>query len=218
MRMLISGGAKNGKSMYAQRVAKTLAREKNSPLYYVATMEPVDREDRERIERHVRERSGWGFVTIEEPLKLSRIFLEQNSTTPENAYHLLAEKASHQSRCNGIDNYSPRRNGIDNCSDSGVFLVDSLTALLGNNMFRPDGKMNLDVLEDVKEDLLTFSNYAEDIVMVSDFINCDGFDFDNITEKYRENLALLERFLAERYDKVVEVSAGQVIEFKGENK
>ncbi|MCI5697839.1 MAG: bifunctional adenosylcobinamide kinase/adenosylcobinamide-phosphate guanylyltransferase [Clostridiales bacterium] len=192
MKVLISGGAKNGKSMYAQRVAKNLAEEKEVPLYYVATMEPVDDEDRARIKRHVEDRAGWGFITIEEPLKLSKIFNGHGQR-----YLSLEEPA-------------------DIPDASGVFLVDSLTALLGNNMFRSDGKMYLGVLDEMKEDLDTFSNIAGDIVMVSDFINCDGFDFDEITEKYRENLAMLERFLAGKYDKVVEISAGQVISFKGE--
>ncbi|MDD7347177.1 MAG: bifunctional adenosylcobinamide kinase/adenosylcobinamide-phosphate guanylyltransferase [Clostridiales bacterium] len=192
MKVLISGGAKNGKSMYAQRVAKNLAEEKEVPLYYVATMEPVDDEDRARIKRHVEDRAGWGFITIEEPLKLSKIFNGHGQR-----YLSLEEPA-------------------DIPDASGVFLVDSLTALLGNNMFRSDGKMYLGVLDEMKEDLDTFSNIAGDIVMVSDFINCDGFDFDEITEKYRENLAILERFLAGNYDKVVEISAGQIISFKGE--
>ncbi len=192
MKVLISGGAKNGKSMYAQRVAKNLAEEKEVPLYYVATMEPVDDEDRARIKRHVEDRAGWGFITIEEPLKLSKIFNGHGQR-----YLSLEEPA-------------------DIPDASGVFLVDSLTALLGNNMFRSDGKMYLGILDEMKEDLDTFSNIAGDIVMVSDFINCDGFDFDEITEKYRENLAILERFLAGNYDKVVEISAGQIISFKGE--
>lgn len=190
MRTLISGGAKNGKSMYAQRIAKNLAEEKNLPLYYVATMEPVDNEDRARIARHREERAGWGFVTIEEPLKLSNIFREQNTDASEEPNGYIIHR--------------------------GVFLIDSLTALLGNNMFRPNGAMRLDIVDEVKEDLELFSNGAEDIVMVSDYINGDGFDFDEITEKYRENLAILERFLAEKFETVVEVSAGQVIRFKGE--
>ena len=35
------------------------------PLYYLATMIPVDQEDLCRIEKHQQERSGWGFETIE---------------------------------------------------------------------------------------------------------------------------------------------------------
>ena len=34
-------------------------------MIYWATMEPVDGEDRARIARHLDERAGWGFSTVE---------------------------------------------------------------------------------------------------------------------------------------------------------
>lgn len=35
------------------------------PHYYIATMIPVDEEDRERIRRHIADRDGMGFETVE---------------------------------------------------------------------------------------------------------------------------------------------------------
>lgn len=58
-----SGGAKNGKSTLAQTLAKRLAGE--GPLYYAATMIPHDDEDLARIARHLQEREGWGFTTLD---------------------------------------------------------------------------------------------------------------------------------------------------------
>ena len=66
MNVFISGGCKNGKSHYAQRVAKKMADGLGKPLYYIATMIPRDSEDEARIARHVEERRGWGFETIEQ--------------------------------------------------------------------------------------------------------------------------------------------------------
>lgn len=63
MTVFISGGAKNGKSGYAQDLAVALAR--GGKHYYVATMIPTDEEDRARIRRHVADREGMGFETIE---------------------------------------------------------------------------------------------------------------------------------------------------------
>lgn len=40
------------------------------PLYYIATMQPVDEEDHARIRRHCQEREGWGFTTIEQATHL----------------------------------------------------------------------------------------------------------------------------------------------------
>ena len=63
MTIFLSGGAKNGKSTWAQRFAKQLQGE--GPLYYLATMIPHDEEDEQRIRRHLQERDGWGFTTVE---------------------------------------------------------------------------------------------------------------------------------------------------------
>ena len=63
MVIFLSGGAKNGKSSLAQHLSKKLAG--TGGLYYVATMIPHDAEDEARIQRHLREREGWGFETIE---------------------------------------------------------------------------------------------------------------------------------------------------------
>jgi len=63
MTVFISGGAKNGKSSLAQELTVRLAGE--GPRCYVATMIPVDDEDRDRIRRHVAERAGLGFETVE---------------------------------------------------------------------------------------------------------------------------------------------------------
>ena len=63
MTCFISGGAKNGKSTLAQNL--TVALSKGGKRYYVATMIPTDAEDRERIRRHIADRDGLQFETIE---------------------------------------------------------------------------------------------------------------------------------------------------------
>lgn len=69
---LVVGGAKSGKSMFAQNLAKSLEKE-NSRLYYVATMNPYDLEDLKRIENHLKEREGYGFNTIEEKIDMIKV-------------------------------------------------------------------------------------------------------------------------------------------------
>ena len=63
MKILLVGGSKSGKSGLAQRLCRDLAA--GAPMYYWATMEPTDAEDRARIARHLRDRDGWGFETVE---------------------------------------------------------------------------------------------------------------------------------------------------------
>ena len=63
MTVFISGGAKCGKSAIAQSLAVKLAA--GERLCYVATMIPSGDEDAERIRRHLQDRDGMGFETIE---------------------------------------------------------------------------------------------------------------------------------------------------------
>lgn len=63
MRVFISGGAKCGKSSLAQDMTITLA--DGGKRYYVATMISSGKEDDERIRRHIADRDGMGFKTVE---------------------------------------------------------------------------------------------------------------------------------------------------------
>lgn len=63
MTFFLSGGAKNGKSTLAQNLAVHLSG--NGKRYYVATMIPTGEEDQERIRRHLADRDGLEFETLE---------------------------------------------------------------------------------------------------------------------------------------------------------
>ena len=63
MTYFISGGAKNGKSGLAQDLTVKLAR--GGKHYYVATMISSGAEDDARILRHIADREGMGFETVE---------------------------------------------------------------------------------------------------------------------------------------------------------
>ena len=64
MKAFISGGAKNGKTTLGQDLAVYLAA--GEKHYYVATMISADAEDDERIRRHIADREGLGFETVEQ--------------------------------------------------------------------------------------------------------------------------------------------------------
>lgn len=68
MRILLLGGSKSGKSMMGQHMARRLSA--GAPMYYWATLEPRDGEDRAIVRRHLEERDGWGFETIEQGRQL----------------------------------------------------------------------------------------------------------------------------------------------------
>lgn len=63
MTYFISGGAKSGKSTLAQDL--TIALSGGGKHYYVATMISTGAEDDDRIRRHIADRDGMGFETVE---------------------------------------------------------------------------------------------------------------------------------------------------------
>ena len=64
--LLISGTNGSGKSRYAESfIAKT-----TGLRYYVATMEPQTQENQRRIRKHIAQRSGLNFITLEQPTQV----------------------------------------------------------------------------------------------------------------------------------------------------
>jgi adenosylcobinamide kinase/adenosylcobinamide-phosphate guanylyltransferase len=174
MRAFISGGCKNGKSYYAQRLASSM---RGAKLYYVATMLPGDDEDAERIKRHRRERRGWGFETVEQPRDIALI--------------------------------------LQKCDCGATFLLDSLTALLANEMFPGGGQVNAGAADKISGELSSVLDALANIVVVSDYIYADGLAFDPLTEEYMRSLARLDRLAAAKCDTVVEVSFSAAAVHKG---
>lgn len=72
--MLVLGGARSGKSRYAEQ----LVLQSSFTPYYVATSPVVDEETRERIRLHQAQR-GEGWVTIEEELDLVDVLLRESA-------------------------------------------------------------------------------------------------------------------------------------------
>ena len=56
MLILITGGCKNGKSDFAQRVCMELAEKRKK--YYLATLHVRDAEDEKKVESHLKSRAG----------------------------------------------------------------------------------------------------------------------------------------------------------------
>ena len=202
MNVLISGGAKNGKSYYAQNLAKAMASGKGCPLYYIATMIPRDEEDEARIRRHRAERAGWGFQTVERGRDLPGMFDAAVPAAPN------ASEPSDPSEPNAGD-----PTGSSGPDPSGVFLLDSVTALLSNEMFREDGTFDSDTAGRTARECCAFAEMTGNTIFVSDYIYGDAEEYDPFTEDYRRALAAVDKKLAQVCDRVIEVSAGCIEEW-----
>jgi adenosylcobinamide kinase / adenosylcobinamide-phosphate guanylyltransferase len=75
--ILITGGARSGKSALAERMTLALGR----PAVYIATAEAWDDEMADRIARH-RARRGAEWETVAEPLDLARVLTDTDGGPP----------------------------------------------------------------------------------------------------------------------------------------
>ena len=178
MTYFLSGGAKNGKSTLAQDLAVSLT--KGGRHYYVATMIPTGAEDDERIRRHIADRDGMGFETVE---------------------------------C-----FKNIMDCLKTADRDGVFLVDSVTALIQNALFpvEKNYEMDLEGADRCADELVAFAKTVRHVVFVSDYIYSDAERYSESTEAYRKCLADIDRRLAAVCDNVIEVSAGRPIIHKGD--
>ena len=177
MKVFITGGVKNGKSTRAKQIAVKLSGA--GKRYYVATMIPTDEEDLDRIRRHIRDREGLSFETIEQGRDI--------------------------------------QNCLGQVDHNATLLVDSVTALLMNEMFQPENGYAPDfqAAQRCISGLRQLAESAAHTVFVSDYIYGDGLNFDCVTLAYMEALARIDRELARICDVVIELAAGRVVYHKG---
>ena len=101
---------------------------------------------------------------------------------------------------------------------NGVFLVDSVTALIQTSLFpiEKNYEMDLEAASHCADELVEFASTVRHAVFVSDYIYSDAERYSESTEMYRKCLADIDRRLAKVCDTVIEVSAGQFIIHKGD--
>ena len=111
MTVFISGGAKCGKSSFAQDLSVALAG--NGKRYYVATMIPTGEEDFNRIRRHISDRDGMGFETVE-------CFKDiMDVANPHGTFLVDSVTSLVQNSLFPVDkNYEMDLNGANRCADS----------------------------------------------------------------------------------------------------
>ena len=107
---------------------------------------------------------------------------------------------------------------LQTADKDGVFLVDSITALVQNALFPVEKNWEMDPAGAGRcgDELVEFAQTVRHSIFVSDHICSDGQRYSESTEMYRRCLANIDRRLAKVCDVVVEVSAGQPIVYKGE--
>src|SRR5947209_12783665 len=106
---LVLGGARSGKSRYAQQLA-----EQSRHVVFVATAKACDEEMRAKIERHRRDRSN-EWPTIEEPLDLAKTLVEHELACDVIVVDCLTIFAANLLEVEGEDSDSMERRGEALC-------------------------------------------------------------------------------------------------------
>ncbi|MBO6240804.1 MAG: bifunctional adenosylcobinamide kinase/adenosylcobinamide-phosphate guanylyltransferase [Butyrivibrio sp.] len=105
--------------------------------------------------------------------------------------------------------------------ENATVLLDSLTALLSNEMFKisenGDFKFCGDADQKVYSDVCHLGSHITNLIIVSDYIQSDFGQYDGYTDRFREGLAFLEYRLSLVSDKAIEVVAGKEMDIKQKN-
>src|SRR5690625_2967950 len=131
--IFITGGARSGKSSFAEKYAIAEAEAKKSSLHYIATSKPSDEEMRQRIKRHQRDRekSEYPWETWECPLDLHKIvphFKQSDIILLDCLTVLLSNELFREGQTN--DNRSNRQNVYHSILDGIFFLADTVETLI----------------------------------------------------------------------------------------
>lgn len=183
---LIIGGSGSGKSAFAEDQLLQITNVQRK--YYIATMIAYGKEGRERVNRHQQLRAGKGFITVEQPAQLNS--MEQ----------------------------------LD-CLNGNAAMLECVSNLLANEMFaenatyrrlwKQSGSMEL-LARRLTKDILEVANRCRDFLIVSNNVFEDGIVYDEDTRCYQECLALVNAYLAEEVDEVIEVVVGIPIWMKSQ--
>ncbi len=182
----VYGGSGSGKSAFAEQLVVSCGAERK---YYVATMKVYGDEGRRKVARHQKLREGKGFVTIEQPTCIGS-----------------AARQIQQGACGASD--AGARPG-ENPSGKCAVLLECVMNLVANEMFTPDGIVaESDVIARIEEGLNKLFSAADDVVVVSGNVFCDGVEYDETTKSYMRALASVNAFIARKADESFEVVAG----------
>jgi len=186
MTIFISGGCKNGKSSIAEDCCVKLAN--GGPLYYIATMKSLDEEDEIRIKRHIANRDGKGFITIEQP---TNILDAINNVDAKNSTFILD-------------------------SVTALMINELYASLTAEDYMNSNIKADMTAAKRVADDLVKLCDEVKNIVFVSDFIYQEIEEYSNYTKNYLKALSTVDKALAQKCDVVCEVALANINLFKGE--
>lgn len=194
MLVTITGGARSGKSRFAEQLAVHMAKHKGSAGYYIATAAAGDAEMAERIHAHQERRKQTmpHFVSIEEPYDIAAIIQElgkQGGTDGERELPMSEQ--------------------------SPVVLVDCLTLWLSNWLLRTEHDQPQMHIQAIVTELMDAAEASHaDVLFVTNEVGDGLVPEYPLGRLFRDQAGWMNQQVAARSDKVFLVTAGIPIELK----
>ncbi len=94
-------------------------------------------------------------------------------------------------------------------------LLEALSNLLANEIFSYGPSDGKNASERILKDINKLNAFCGNLVIVSDDVFRDGCSYSSETEEYMRSLAFLHRSIALSADRVIEVTAGNAVLWKG---
>lgn len=200
---VVTGGSGSGKSEYAEHLAMTLGEKR----IYIATMQALGEEGRQRVARHRNMREGKRFVTVECPAGLERLTEDEECRSLLDGSVALLECMSNLA---ANEMFSRERNELR--TGSGKAAGDAETEV----------KTDMDGIADnavqVKNRILAgiqeLRRHCSHLVIVTNEVFSDGTEYDSETMEYIGCLGMLNTALAGMADQVTEVVCGIPVKIK----
>lgn len=200
MLVLVTGGARSGKSSFAEAYASRLA---NKGIY-IATAQAYDEEMKERIGLHRKQRDEAGFpwTTIEESFELDGLLQRWSEEAKWAAEAQAASQPSHPAGVNGS-----------------VVLVDCLTLWLSNWLLRYEQEANAEQLVKQKIDgcvaaCRRFTDQGHQLVLVTNEVGYGLVPEYKLGRQFRDLSGIMNQRLAREAEQVFLVTAGIPMEIK----
>ncbi|NHN29266.1 bifunctional adenosylcobinamide kinase/adenosylcobinamide-phosphate guanylyltransferase [Paenibacillus agricola] len=207
MLVLVTGGARSGKSSFAESYTAHLGKRG----IYIATAQAYDGEMRARIGMHrqQRELTSYAWTTIEEPLALAETLISLGSLLNEN---LLNENLANENLPS--DDSGNRMGGIEG---DPVILVDCLTLWLSNWLLKVEQEVDAEERLMLKIDELVaackaFTRQGRHLLLVTNEVGYGLVPEYKLGRQFRDLSGVMNKQLANAAEQVFLVTSGIPVE------
>lgn len=202
MIIFITGGARSGKSSFANSLAKKLSKD----VVYFATCQSKDKEMQKRIRLH-RAKRAKNWKTIEEPKEIDKVL--SNLTVRHNPSTSLRTTLRRGLRLNSVE--SPQgRSPLMVRHSSPLVLLDCLTLLISNLML--DGASERKILSKINKSLKILKQKKLNAIIVSNEVGMGIVPDNSLGREFRDLQGQVNQMVAKNADKVYLLVSGIAVE------